>query len=111
MANDNYLKPKQGPVIPELESLETTLAKDQPQYKKIRVLKSSSEDGYVMSRWALTPAQRQVITDGGDVFLILKTFGEPVPPVQIMVAHEVEAQSACDVYGFSIPDRLLPKEK
>lgn len=110
MGNENYLRSKNGPVIPELEPLEIFLAKDQPEYNTLRVLRSSDEKGYVMSRWQLTPMQKQLIADGTDIFLILLTFGGPPQPVQIAVAHEFDAQSAAEAYGFTIPDKALPKE-
>jgi hypothetical protein len=105
-----YLRPKDGPIIPELESLEVVLAKDQPGYAPLRVLRSSAPEGYCVSRWALTADQRSMIADGADIFLVLLTFGNPLQPIQMAVAHEIEPQSALEAYGLSIPDGALPKE-
>lgn len=108
---DYFLKPSKKPVIPELAPLESTLAGDQPRYASLQVLRGTSEESYCMSRWSLTPAQRKLIAEGADLFLVLATFGKPAMPVQLVIGHEIDAQSAADVYGFTIPDKALPKEK
>lgn len=104
---DPYLKPKNGPVVAELESLEIVFAKDQPEYPPLRALRSTAPRGNVLTRWAPTQQQRECIAHGADIFLSLSTFGNPLQPIQMIVADELEAQSVAEVFEIAIPDTAL----
>jgi hypothetical protein len=86
-----YLSPADKPVIEELKEHEIVFAKDQPQYIPLRTLASRTSDRRVMSRWTLTPEQRKAVADGADIYLELWTFGNPLQPIRMAVADEVNA--------------------
>jgi hypothetical protein len=87
----SYLSPAQHAVIYGLESREIVFAKDQPEYLPLRTLVSRDPQRQVMSRWTLTPEQRQAVAEGADVFLTLLTFGGPLQPISIAVSKEPSA--------------------
>lgn len=82
----DWLNPKDGPVIVGLEREQLTLAKNQPEYRMLRVLQGMPPEYRTISRWELTPAQRKIIADGGDIFLEMLTFGHPPMPVNLAVS-------------------------
>ncbi len=106
---DGSLRPKDGPVVSELEALEIVFAKDQPEYTPLRVLRSSAPHGNVLSRWTLTAQQRKLVAEGADIFLSVRTFGMHLQPVQMLVAHELDGQSVAEVLEIAIPIGQLPK--
>jgi hypothetical protein len=85
----DYLKPKDGPVVEGRESEEIVFAENQPQYIPLRALVyetyPSSGDVRVMSRWTLTPEQRQAVLNGADIYLTCLTFGRPLQPVTMAI--------------------------
>jgi hypothetical protein len=83
-----YLQPADRPVIDGLEEHEIVLAKDQPQYRPLRVLRGHTAESIVMSRWTFTAEQRDAIARGADVFLSLMTFGQPVQPVTLAISDQ-----------------------
>jgi len=94
----SYLLPKDGPVAPGFESLETVYAKDQPEYIPLRTLASHDAVRRVVSRWSPTLEQRQEIADGKDVFLTLLTFSGPLQPIQMFIGDDSDsAEIAADV--------------
>lgn len=107
---ERILQPKDGPVVPELEALEVIFAKDQPEYHPLRALRSAGPQGHVLTRWSLNDHQKAEVAMGADIFLILNTFGKPLQPIQIVVAHELDAQSVAEVFDITVPDKALPKE-
>lgn len=62
---------------------DATYAKDQPEYLPLPTL--ASRDGRVVSRWQPTPEERQAISDGADIFLMLYTFNKPLQPIVMTV--------------------------
>ena len=87
----NYLLPFNGPVVSGRESEEVVYAKDQPEYIPLRCLVTDRENtGRATSRWTLTEAQRQDVSEGADIFLTLLTFGSPLQPIQIQVGSCTE---------------------
>ncbi|RJP17198.1 MAG: hypothetical protein C4529_14985 [Deltaproteobacteria bacterium] len=85
-----YLQPADRPVVDGLEGHEVVYAKDQPEYIPLRCLRSNAYTGSVLSRWTLTPEQRQLVAEGGDIFLELLTFGHPLQPIMIAVGNDPE---------------------
>jgi hypothetical protein len=81
-----YLSPRDGPVIDGLEELEVVYAKDQPQYRPLRVLRSADYARSCFSRWTPTEEQRKAIAEGADIFLELLTYGGPLAPSRIAVS-------------------------
>lgn len=81
-----FLKPANRPVIDGLEEYEFVMAKDQPEYIPLRCLPGNTPQGERLSRWTLTPAQRQAIANGADIFLELWTYNHPMNPIRIAVS-------------------------
>jgi hypothetical protein len=88
----SFLDPKDGPVIPGLEGQEIVYAKDQPQYLPLRTLRTSNYERDVISRWTLTDEQRQAVAQGADIFLSLRTFGNPLQPILIAVSDSPQPE-------------------
>ncbi len=100
---ENYVvSPAQKPVVAEFESIEVVYAKDQPEYLPLHVLRGNNK-GAVLSRWTFTDEQRQAIADGADIFLDVLTFNQPLQPLAIYVAHELEASSVAEMLGIVVP--------
>lgn len=77
------------PVIVGLEQHELVIGgpqNGQPQYLPLYALRSP--DGRVMSRWELTPEEREMIANGADVFITIHTFNQPYPPTEVMVRNK-----------------------
>lgn len=83
----NYLEPADRPVIDGLEHHEIIFAKDQPEYIPLRVLRGNTREVPVLSRWALTAAQRKAVSDGADIFLELSTFNGPLQPIRLALSR------------------------
>lgn len=81
-----YLFPKDGPVLEGFENEEIVYAADQPQYTLLRTLVSEGNDRRVLSRWTLTPEQRDAVARGADIFLETSTFGQPLQPIRMAVS-------------------------
>lgn len=78
------MKPE-SPVVPGYDLPETVYAKDQPEYQPLPVVKIEGPEGQVLSRWHLSPEDRQRIAEGQDVYLWVSTFGRPLQPVLLEV--------------------------
>ncbi len=74
-----------SPVVEGLEPYEIVLGGNQPEYLPLPVLRSAGPSYAVMSRWVLTEEERQMIVDGGDIYLTLWTFGRVYPPTMLHV--------------------------
>lgn len=96
----SFLQPADAPVVPGLEAHEITFAKDQPEYNPLRALRSSLHYGQVLSRWTLTPSQRQAIAEGADVYLEVCTFNQPLQPIRLAVGQDVDPTTIAIEYGL-----------
>lgn len=65
----------------EFEYSNVTYAKDQPQYLPLPAHRS--EDGCVTTCWQLTWRERFKVLFGGNLFLSLLTFNQPLQPIKI----------------------------
>ncbi len=103
-------------VIPGLEGLQKTIAKDQPEYRPLPAL-INYEKHTVLTRWTLTPDERRLIADGADFFLlVLGIHGglQPVLPAVVKVAEGNIPANLSAVHealgdyagGWGGPDRL-----
>lgn len=106
---DPYLKPANKPVVAEFASIEVVFGGSQKEYIALRALRSSGQNGDVLTRWTFTEEQRKAVADGADIFLNLMTFGQPLQPIRILVAHELDASSTADALGIEIPLGKLPQ--
>lgn len=87
MNSNRYLSPADRPVVDGLEAQEVVYAKDQPEYIPLRTLRSNTAEARVLSRWALTPEQREAVAAGADIYLELLTFGNPLQPILMSVGE------------------------
>jgi len=85
----DFMKSYDGPVVEGAEELEVVYAADQPQYNPLRVLRTNTAEGAVLSRWTLTDVQRDMVAGGGDIYLELLTFGAPLQPIRMAVGRDV----------------------
>lgn len=88
----SYLSPADKPVVAGLESHEIVYAKNQPEYLPLRTLRSNDVYRVVLSRWSLTAEQRDAILNGADVFLELSTYGQPLQPIRMYVADQLDTE-------------------
>jgi len=58
-----------------------TYAKDQPQYRPLPVAKLHGPEGRVISRWVLTPEERERLAKGEDLYIEQLTFGRALQPI------------------------------
>lgn len=80
-----YLSSSINPVVEGLEDFEKIYALDQGQYIPLRTLPGENGNSAI-TRWELTPTQRQMIADGADILLEVVHFGGLLAPVRMMVA-------------------------
>ena len=75
-----------SPVLDEdFQVEEVVYGGNQPEYNPIPAIKLA--DGTVITRWVLSPREREMIGRGGDVFLVIMTGGRPLQPVLLDVAE------------------------
>jgi len=98
----DYLSSSIGPVVDGLEEYEKIYALEQGCYIPLRTLPGRvrdplptrlttlpAENSYsAITRWELTPAQRQAIAEGADVFLEVVHFGGPLAPVRMAIGKQ-----------------------
>ena len=80
-----------SPVVVGLEPYEINFGGPdvgQPQYMPLPALRSAGPERVVMSRWELTPVEREMIANGADVFVSIWTFGDPYPPTSLRVLNK-----------------------
>ena len=80
----DYLMASIDPVVDGLEDFEKIYALDQPQYIPLRTLPGENGNSAI-TRWELTPEQRQAIVDGADIFLEVIHFKGPLAPVRMAI--------------------------
>lgn len=73
------------PVSPDIGFDERVAAENQLQYKSIPVAQVPHDDGSVslVTRWRLTPEEREAIARGADLYVSQLNFGAPMSPLLI----------------------------
>lgn len=109
----SYLTPKDGPVIKGLEHKEVVYAKHQPEYIPLRTLVTDDLERRVISRWTLTPEQREAVAKGCDIFLELLTFGKPLQPIRLFLNDGAGDECAASLGFFEeqLVDAAVAKVK
>jgi hypothetical protein len=74
-----------SPVLPSSGDLEEIFAASDGSDKYER-LPTFRTDKAVISRWRLTDEERQHIADGGDLFVCILNFGQPIWPIMPIAA-------------------------
>jgi hypothetical protein len=83
----DYLMASIGPVVDGLEDFEKIYALEQAEYIPLRTL--PGENGLsAITRWELSPEQRQAILDGADIFLEVFHFRRPLAPVRMAIGKQ-----------------------
>jgi len=72
-----------SPVLPGDPSPEVVLAKDQPQYEPLPIVRLPGKEWPLISRWRFTDEERAAVTAGADVLLTQLTFGNLFHPVSL----------------------------
>jgi hypothetical protein len=98
----DYLSASIGPVVDGLEEFEKIYALEQGCYVPLRTLPGNvkaplptrlttlpAENSHsAITRWELSPEQRQMIADGADIFLEVIHFGGPLAPVRMAIGKQ-----------------------
>lgn len=102
-----FLMPADAPVVPGLEKHEMVFAANQPQYNPLRTIRSNNLYRQVLSRWTLTPEQRQEVLDGADIYLELCTFNDrngcpnPLQPIRMAIGKDVDPTFIATEYSLN----------
>lgn len=96
----SFLQPSEQPVVATLEAHETVYAKHQPEYNPLRTIRGLTDMIPVLSRWTLTPEQREMIAGGADIYLELCTFGIPLQPIRMAVGKDVDPDYVKEQYAL-----------
>lgn len=95
----DYLQPADRPVVDTLEACEVIMAKGQEdKYNPLRCLASQAAEGFRLSRWTLTPEQREAVANGADIFLELMTFNQPMNPIRVAVSDNPNPDYFATIY-------------
>lgn len=83
-------------VAPRTGAPEQTIAEEQEQYLPITVALYRYDDGtrVLLTRWTLTPAEREAIVRGEDVYVGQLNFGGPMTPLIVQ----------CGPQRFEVPE-------
>jgi hypothetical protein len=83
----DYLRPALGAVVDGLEDSEKIYALDQAEYLPLRTLPGENGQSAIY-RCELTPGQRKIVADGGDVLIEILHFGGMLAPSRVMVLNQ-----------------------
>lgn len=72
-----------SPVIPNENHKEVIIAEHQDEYQNLPSIRL--DDGSILTRWVLTDEEKKIVSETGDVYLLMQTFGQPVTPVLLFV--------------------------
>lgn len=77
-------------IAPRTGAPEVTIAEEQEQYMPITVARYHYEDGtgVLLTRWTLTPAEREAIARGEDIYVGQLNFGGPMTPLVVQCGPE-----------------------
>ena len=101
-----YLQPADRPVVEGLEQHEIVMGRDQPEYNPLRCLAGNTTNGERLSRWTLTPEQREAVANGADIFVELLTFNLEMNPIRVGIGESLDADGWCSVYRLLESDYL-----
>lgn len=96
-----------SPVIPGLEPYEINISgpeNNQPEFKTLHVL--HSPEGKILTRWQLTPEEREAVAKGADIYFTLVTMNQPVMPMSCQVITPSADIADIIKIGFNLDDDL-----
>jgi len=73
-----------SPVVPGYRIQETTISSKDPRVKPLPVIVTDDGEA-ILTRWELSPEDRQRIADGQDIFLWVTNYGKPLHPINLEV--------------------------
>lgn len=77
-----------SPVLPISEGVETIYATEQPEYTALPTFRTEKA---LISRWKLSEEERRHIAEGGDLFICVLHFGQPLQPILPIAAPPAQA--------------------
>lgn len=71
------------PVSPNTGAPESVVAEEQDEYMPLSVARYVQEDGvlHLLTRWTLTPEERDAVAKGEDIYVAQLNFGGPMTPL------------------------------
>lgn len=84
--------------------METVLAKDQPEYSPLPVIRFFNLEGSAICRWSLTAEERQRVIAGADLYIEAFTFGNQFQPLRPIIMHPADAVQVYRRLQYSIPN-------
>lgn len=79
-----------SPVIDGNEPFEVVYAADQPEYTPLPALRTEKA---LITRWRLSDEERQWIANGGDLFIAVLHFGQPLQPLMPLATSADEVMA------------------
>lgn len=82
------------PVAPRTGAYEIMVAENQEEYQPLCIAlytrpgSPGDEPEILLTRWTMTPEERQRIANGEDLYISQMTFGKPLNPMQVQVGPE-----------------------
>ena len=70
----------------KFEGQNVVFAEDQPEFEPLPAKKDA--DGTVTTCWEFTPEEREIIANGGNLYLSQLTFNHPLQPLSPSVGKE-----------------------
>ena len=67
-----------SPVLPNCQEFEVVYAADQPEYNPLPAVRTEK---VLVTRWRLTDDERQWLANGGDLYIAVLHFGQPLQPL------------------------------
>lgn len=85
------------PVAPRTGHPEVTYAENQLEYLPVTVavIKHSTGDRSLLTRWTLTPAEREKVAKGEDIYVSQSNFGQPMTPMNVYCGPGPFAWCSC----------------
>ena len=73
------------PVAPRTSHPEVTYAENQLEYLPVTVARVEHDDGSfsLLTRWSLTPKERQRVAAGEDIYVAQPNWGQPMTPLTV----------------------------
>lgn len=77
------IDPRIPPALVPPNSQAVVYAKDQPEYVPLPTVRTPG--GTLVTRWALSDAEKAAIIRGEDIYVTVMTFGQKLQPLQVSV--------------------------
>lgn len=97
-----------SPVVPGLEEYEQIWKSKDPNVVPLPLLRSKGPEYKVYSRWVLTDAERKLVLEGADIYLVQQTHGNSFQPSALVVnkASDNEANKGAVLELLGLDEEL-----